>query len=107
MDLSDCVDHIFGRHALEHIAASPRFKSTPNLHVSFKGCQHDDAGFGKLHADSDHGVDTTHVGKAEVHERHVRSELGKLLNGLLSVGRLTYHKHIRLIINDGTDTLAQ
>src|SRR5258705_3288828 len=45
MYLSDVVNHVFGRHAFEHVGACSRFQGTLNLYVSFERCQDDDARF--------------------------------------------------------------
>src|SRR5713226_4932948 len=107
VDLANHFSQLFGRHALEHVAAGPRFQGALDFHVAFEGRQHDDARLGEFCADGYHRVDTTLVREPEVHESYVWLVLPKLLNGFPRIGGLRYQQHVRLIVDDRGEALAQ
>src|SRR5580692_1860813 len=107
VDLADRIDHILRRHALEHVGARSSFESTLNFNIALKRRQNDDSGLGKLRSDRDHRVNPADAGKSEVHESHVGLVLAKLLDRLVGVAGFSNHMHVRLIINDSADSLAQ
>src|SRR4029077_13785951 len=72
-----------------------------------EGRQDDDAGFGKFRPDSDHRIDTAHVGKPQVHKSHVGKVFPKTLNRFSAIGGLGHHQHVRLMPNDGGKALVK
>src|SRR5579864_2159248 len=64
VDLTDGIDHILRRHALEHVGASSSFESTLNFNIALKRRQNDDSGFGELRSDRDHRVNSAHAWKS-------------------------------------------
>ena len=62
---------------------------------------------GELRSDGNHGVNTAHVGKSEVHERNVRLIYSKFLDGFAAAGCLGYQLHVQLTVDDRGDALAQ
>src|SRR5580693_6062683 len=105
--LTDRIDHILRRHALEHVSARSSFESTLNFNIALKRGQNNDSGLGKLRSDRDHRVNPADAGKSKVHKGHVGLVLAKLLNRLVGVAGFGNHLHVRLIINDSADPLAQ
>jgi hypothetical protein len=107
VDLTDGVNHILRRHALEHVGAGSSFESTLNFNIALERGQNDDSGFRELRSDRDHRVKPAHAWKSEVHKGHVGLVFAKLLNRLVGVAGFGNHLHVRLIINDSADPLAQ
>jgi hypothetical protein len=79
VNLADPFEEILRRHALQQIAARSRFEGPLALDVALKRGQDDDAGLAELRPDGDHGVDAVHVGKPQVHQRHVGLMLAEAL----------------------------
>ena len=96
-----------GRHVLQQVSASSSFECTLDLHIAFKGREHDDTGLRKFGPDRDQCVDPAQVGQPEVHQRHIGPVLPILLNGLVPAGSLGDKHHIGLVIDDRRDPLAQ
>jgi hypothetical protein len=54
-----------------------------------------------------HRVDAAPVRKPEVHKSHVRFMLSVFRDSFLRVRSLSHQQHIRLIVDDGSEALAQ
>src|SRR5262249_32583543 len=107
MDLANCLQQFVGRHTLQHITTSSGFEGALNLHIPGKGGEHDDASIREFRPNADHGIDASHVGKLQVHDRYVRLVLGEAPDSLTPTGSVTNQHHVGLILNDGGKTFVQ
>ena len=98
MDLANRLRQILGRHALQHVGASPPFESALNLDVASNVVSMMMTGFREVRPDGDDRVDTAHVGKAEIHQGHVRRVNTKLLDGFEAGRRFAHERHIGLTL---------
>ncbi len=84
-----------------------RLKGPPDINVAIKDGKHDDPGAGEFSVDGNHRVNATNIAKFKIQERNVRPMRAKLLDGLAAVGCLGHDQHVRLIVDNGRDPLAE
>ena len=84
---------------LQQVSLSPSLERTKNLHIAGVGRQHDHFCVGKFISDSNERIEAVHLRHLQVHQRNVRMVRPELLDGLATVGRFTYHHHVRLNAN--------
>ena len=104
MHFADHVDKLAAGHGFEHVAYGARPECATDLHISFEGGEHDDAGIWELGADGNHCIDAADIGQPEIHERDVWPMLAETLDGFPSVGRFGDQDHVGLIADDGCDS---
>src|SRR5215813_5262585 len=105
MDLTNHVKKIGGRHTFKEITSRAGFEGALDLNVPFKSRQYDDAGFRKFGANGYHRVNSTHVGKPQVHKSDVRFVFPKTLSGVASVCGLSHHNHVWCAVNKNRNAL--
>src|SRR6266849_5606322 len=88
VDLTDYLHKLVGRNALQQESAGSGLDRAPDFYIAFKGCEHDDASFGKFGSDCEQRIDPAQIRHAEVHKRNIGPVLTILLNGLLPTGCL-------------------
>src|SRR5215470_3702792 len=107
MDLANGIQQFTGRHTLQHVTAGSGFKRTLNFHITGKGGQHDDTSFRELRPYRDDCVDATHVGKLQVHKRHVGHALRVAPDRFTATGGIPDQVHVVLTLDDGGKTFVQ
>ena len=107
VNLADHFDQLLGRSTLQHVAVGSRIKGPPDINVAVKDGQHADPGAGEFSVDGTHRLNATDIAKFKIQERNVRPMRAKLLDGLAAVGCLGDDQHVRLIVDNGCDPLAE
>src|SRR5271157_2229439 len=107
MNLTDRLDEVLWRHALQHVASSTALERPLDFDIAFGCRQHNDACLRELLANGNHRVDAAHIGEPDIHKGDVRMEFAKAFKSLPPAGCLAYYAHVRLVVDEGSDSLAQ
>lgn len=73
----------------------PQSQRPLNFTIPVRGRQNNDAGLGKLTTNGDEHVRAVGAGKAEIHQRDVRSMTAKFFQSLHTIGRLGNQEHVQ------------
>src|SRR5208337_2430556 len=106
MDRTDRLQQFLVQSVLEQVGLSAGLDRADNLHIASVGRQHDDSCVGKFISNSNERIEAVHLRHLQVHQRNVRMVRPELLDGLATVGRLTYHHHVRLNANQPRYAIA-
>src|SRR5580704_7549482 len=85
VDLSNRIEDLFGRSALQQVTLRTSFQGALNFHVALEGRQHHYASIGKLVPDRDQNLDAIHVRKLQVQKENVRPMIAIAHNPLVAV----------------------
>src|SRR5215831_15447677 len=107
MNGADSLDELFSHQILEQISGSTGLKCSSGLSIARVSRQDNDASVRKLGPDSRNRPDAAHVGHAEVHQRHIRPQATKALNGLTPTAGLSDQGHILLTVEHRCDSFPQ
>src|SRR5215469_3477856 len=107
MNGPDGLDQLPSHEVLEQVSGSAGLQCCGRLRVARVGCQYDNAGVGKFGSDGRNRLDAAHVGHAEVHQRHIRPQATKALNGLTPTAGLSDQGHILLAVQHRGDSFPQ
>ena len=80
MDLSDHVEHLLRRHALQQASTSPSLQCPLHIRIALECRKHYDARVWKLRPDRDHDVEAAEILETKVHQGNVGSKVAKGLN---------------------------
>lgn len=107
MHSPDRIHETFVRHTLQQVRPRPGFQGAANFDISFERRQYDDSRFRKIGANGDQGIHAAHVGQSQIHECYVGPMLPEGFDAFRPIRRFRNEHHIRLIVNDRRDPLAQ
>src|SRR5262245_43370864 len=107
VDMPDTFHDFLRWHVLEQISASPRIQGTVNFSVSFKSGKDYHPSFREFLKNADHAIYAIPIREPKVHQRDVRLNFTKLLKGIVRGGSLADENHVRLAVDDHTDSFAE
>src|SRR5207249_8451629 len=92
---------------LQQIAAGARAQRLEHVAVGFERGQDQHLRLGRFLGDALGGLDPVDAGHLQVHQDHVRPELGHQLDGLLAVGGRAHDLHPRIFVEEPGKAVAE
>src|SRR5258705_11416234 len=100
------MEEIFTSHVLEEVGFCARTDPLVDILIAAVRREHDDPG---VRFDGTDLLDcryATRAGHLEIHERHIGTVLLPKFDRLLAVSRVGHHFHVRLLPDQGDDSIA-
>src|ERR1700730_4061202 len=96
MACTDRVQQFLMVGILEQIGMGAGFERPQNLYIAGVGRQYNHLCIGKLISNHNERVNTVHFRHLQIHQRDIGTVSAELLNGLATIGGLSYYSDIRL-----------